>query len=56
MNQEDNTTLQNKILEGLRKSFLKLVETKRKDNEELVFMKEGKIVRVKARDIDTSAL
>jgi hypothetical protein len=56
MNQDDNITMQSKILEGLRKSFLKLVETKRKDNEELVFMKEGKIIRIKARDIDTTVL
>lgn len=56
MHQEDNTTLQNEILEGLRKSFLKLIEAKKKENEELVFMKEGKIIRIKARDIDTSAL
>ncbi len=55
MNQADNNTLQSKILEGLRKSFVKLVETKRKEKEELVFMKEGKIVRIKARNIDTSA-
>ena len=56
MKSEDSIVLQNKILEGLRRSFRKLVEKKRKENEELVFMKDGKIVRIKASDIDIQSL
>lgn len=48
-NPEDLTQ---KVLEGLRLSFKKLVLQLRKDDEELIFSRDGKIVRVKARDIE----
>jgi hypothetical protein len=39
------------VTEGLKISFKKLVLEKRKDNEELIFFKDGKIERIKARDL-----
>ena len=43
-----------KILAGLDLAFRRLVEQKRRDDEELVFAPEGKIVHIKAADIDLS--
>ena len=46
---KDNFT--KKIATGLTLSFERLVEAKRKTNAELAFSENGKIVKVKARDI-----
>ena len=43
--------LKEKILKGLQISFEKLVREKAKDDEELIFEEDGKIVRIKAKDI-----
>ena len=40
-----------KIHKGLQISFEKLVKEKAKNDEELVFSENGKIVRIKAKDI-----
>ena len=40
-----------KIKKGLELSFQKLVERTKKEDGELVFSNNGKIVRIKARDI-----
>lgn len=40
-----------KITEGLKKSFAKLVAQKKKENGVLVFSEMGKIIKVKAKDI-----
>jgi len=39
------------IMKGLTISFKKLVLEKQKDNEELIFFKDGKIEHIKARDL-----
>jgi hypothetical protein len=44
---DEDEILVNKILEGLEKSYQKLLETKRRNNEELVILKDGKITRIK---------
>jgi len=41
-----------KILKGLTIAFQRLVEQKKKSGEELVFSQDGKIVRIKAGEID----
>ena len=43
--------LREKIQKGIQISFDKLVKEKAKNDEELVFSENGKIVRIKAKDI-----
>jgi hypothetical protein len=43
--------LRDKILEGIHLSYQKLVEKLKKEEGELVIIKDGKVVRVKARDL-----
>ena len=43
--------LTKKIAEGLQKSFDKLVKEKAQANQELIFSENGKIVRIKAKDL-----
>jgi sulfur carrier protein ThiS len=45
------TELREKIKTGLDLTFKKLLETKRQNNGEFIFSQNGKIVKVKARDI-----
>ena len=40
-----------KLIEGLELSFKKLVQQKIKEDAELVFSENGKIVRIKAKDL-----
>jgi len=49
----DNTkdNLFERINEGIRKAYYKLVREKAKDNGELIFCENGKIVRVKAKEL-----
>jgi hypothetical protein len=42
-----NEILINKILKGLEKSYKKLLAEKKRNNEELIIMKDNKIIRVK---------
>jgi hypothetical protein len=42
-----NEILAQKILEGLDKAYQRLLETKKRNNEELVILKDDKIVRIK---------
>jgi hypothetical protein len=54
MEPEDKSQEQNfseLIMKGLTISFKKLVLEKQKDDEELIFFKDGKIERIKARDL-----
>jgi hypothetical protein len=44
---KENEELVNKILRGLNKSYKDLLETKRRNNEDLIILRDGKIVRVK---------
>ena len=43
--------LREKILKGIQISFEKLVKEKAKNDDELVFSEDGKIVRIKAKEI-----
>ena len=47
----DTEILTEKILKGIQISFEKLVKEKAKNDEELIFEENGKIVRIKAKDI-----
>ena len=53
MSKTESDQLLNKITEGVKLSIHRLVEKTKKENGELVFSKDGKIVRIKARDIKT---
>jgi hypothetical protein len=44
---EKQIELRNKILIGLDKVYVKLIEFKKQKNTELVVMKDNKIVRIK---------
>jgi hypothetical protein len=51
-NPEFNTTeFKEKIKKGLDLTFKKLLEEKRQKNGEFIFSRNGKIVKIKARDI-----
>ncbi|NDV70114.1 hypothetical protein [Dysgonomonas sp. 25] len=43
--------LRNKLLKGMHLSYNRLIEAKQKENGALFFSEEGKIVKVKARNI-----
>lgn len=47
----DNTEIREKIMNGLDLTFKKLLEEKRKNDQEFVFSENGKIVTIKARDM-----
>jgi hypothetical protein len=47
---DEHEILRNKILEGLEISFQELLAYKKRNNQELVIMKDGKIVKVKPED------
>ncbi|MEI8203258.1 MAG: hypothetical protein WCH34_09620 [Bacteroidota bacterium] len=49
---ENNSIItREKILKGLELAFQRLVEKKSKEDGELVFEIDGKIVRIKAKDL-----
>jgi hypothetical protein len=43
--------LRTKILKGIELSFQRLIEKKSKENGELIFWKDGHIIRIKAKDL-----
>ena len=43
----ENNEFRDKVLKGLDLSYQRLIEYKRKNNGEIVIMKDGKIVKVK---------
>ena len=47
----NNKELREKIISGLELSFKRLVSKKSKEDKKLVFSKDGKIVKMKARDL-----
>jgi hypothetical protein len=47
----DTDSLREKNLKGLQISFEKLVKEKARDDKELIFEENGKIVRIKAKEI-----
>mgnify|MGYP006431066185 CR=1 FL=1 len=44
---KENNEFRDKVLKGLDLSYQRLLENKRKNNGELVIIKDGKIVKVK---------
>lgn len=49
---KNNTSeLRDKILKGIEIAFLKLLEKKSKENGELIYCKDGQIIRIKAKDL-----
>ncbi|MDR1458983.1 MAG: hypothetical protein LBI60_02060 [Bacteroidales bacterium] len=50
MDEKEIIEIRTKILKGISLSFRRLVEEKKKNDEELVFFKKGKIIKIKARD------
>ena len=53
MNKAETDQLLDKITEGVKLSIRRLIERTKKEDGELVFSENGKIVRVKARDLKT---
>lgn len=52
MNENQIQEMHEKILKGLSLAFERLVEQKKRENQEFVFAdKDGKIIHVKARDM-----
>ncbi|MFC5873600.1 hypothetical protein SAMN05443633_101462 [Chryseobacterium arachidis] len=47
MTKEANNERKAKILEGLEKAYEKMLDFKRKNNSELVVIRENKIVKIK---------
>ncbi len=51
MTKEDVKDLRAKILKGIELAYIRLLLAKQKEDGELVISRNGKIVRVKARDL-----
>lgn len=51
MNQVEAEVMQEKIMKGVELAYERLLIEKQKDDSELVFFHNGKIVAVKARDL-----
>ena len=43
--------IRTKILQGIELAFRKLIEKKSKENGELIYSKDGQIVRIKAKEL-----
>jgi hypothetical protein len=44
---KDKVVLRNKILKGLEKTYEKLVQVKKEKNEDLIIIKDNKVVHIK---------
>ena len=51
MTKENVKDLRAKILQGLELAYTRLLSSKQKDDEDLVISRNGKVVKVKARDL-----
>ena len=51
MNKEEVKVMRDKIVKGVDLAFERLLIEKQKDDSELVFSQNGKIVKIKARDL-----
>lgn len=51
MNNKKIKDLREKILKGIELAYLKMIITKSKNNEELVYSKNGNIIFVKASEL-----
>jgi len=54
MTAQETNTLRTKILKGINASYNKLLIATQKEDGELIVSKNGKVVRVKARDLNTT--
>ncbi len=52
MNEQELREFEENIVKGANMAFQRLVSQKKKENGELVFSRNGKIIRVKAADLD----
>jgi hypothetical protein len=53
MTKKDNA-VRDKILKGMELTYAKLIKSKKERNLDLIISKEGKIVRIPAKDFSTS--
>lgn len=51
MSELEQKRLRDKIMKGLKLSFERLVHEKKQKNEDLIFSRNGKIIKIKAKDI-----
>ena len=51
MNKDEVKELRDKIIKGIDLAYDRLLTAKQKDDSELVFTRNGKIVKVKAKDL-----
>lgn len=51
MTKENVKDLRAKILQGLELAYTRLLSSKQKDDQDLVISRNGKVVKVKARDL-----
>jgi len=49
---QTNDNLRERITYGINLSFNKLIDEKRRNGEEFVFMRDGKVVLVNANDVE----
>ncbi|MDY3069210.1 MAG: hypothetical protein SOR57_06030 [Parabacteroides sp.] len=52
MNEQELREFEENIVKGANMAFQRLVSQKKKENGELVFSRNGQIIRVKAADLD----
>ena len=51
MNKDEIKVMRDKIVKGIDLAYERLLIEKQKDDSELVFSQNGKIVKIKARDL-----
>lgn len=51
MNKDKVKVMRDKIIKGIDLAYQRLLIEKQKDDSELVFSRNGKVVKVKARDL-----
>jgi len=54
MRKSEISKMKKQILAGIELAYKKLVESKSREDGELVFSKEGKIIKIKARELQSS--
>jgi hypothetical protein len=54
MKHSEIAKMKKQILAGIELAYKKLIESKSREDGELVFSKEGKIIKIKAREIQGS--
>jgi hypothetical protein len=47
----NTNTVREKILEGLKLTHLRLIQTKKRLNQDLVISRDGKIIRIKSDEL-----